>query len=462
MKSELSVKNFGKIKDANIRLCPFTIIVGPNSSGKSFITKALYSLFHSMNKDLSTDFLVKSIISAIQLINIIDERLVRPSRKDKLTLEALREQFSQLENAISEIYEEVTILDTVTISSKIDEVYADIDELYQTLNEQLSIGQGTKFLSVQDEMVILEREIKNLKRFSEDIEDIYVSSFTSDLKQEFLENFQVPSLSALYSFSSSQESEFEFSNLGTINLKGDGVTFSLFKNTIAEFQQLYNVVYLESPIYFKLKNALRNVRLSNFSFRRKGFLNQVPKYFYDLEQLLDSKISGNSSEFSPILELIESKINGVLQVSNGDIFFIDHKNKDTQIPLNLTSSGISNLGLISLLIKQNILSKGSYLFIDEPEVNLHTEWQHVMLDVLVELSKRGVSIVIATHSLDMIYRFEHIVSKESELVNNEHFSLNRLTEDGTSISSDGLIADIRKAKEDLGRPYLSLLAERLP
>ncbi|MFZ7306503.1 AAA family ATPase, partial [Avibacterium avium] len=284
--------------------------------------------------------------------------------------------------------------------------------------------------------------------------------FQSDLKHEFLENFQVLHLEQL--FSSSTSCIFDFSRLGKIELKNNDVNFSLKRDGIAELQKLYNVVYLESPIYFKLKRALRNIRLANFSFRRKGFLNQVPKYFYDLEQLLDSKISGNNNQFSDVLKLIENTINGSLNITNGDITFTDHEQQNSEIPLNMVSSGISNLGLIALLIKQNILSKGSYLFIDEPEVNLHTEWQHVMLDVLVELSKLGVMVVIATHSLDIIYRFEHLVSKEKSLVSENHFSLNRLSQNGTSIEADELIVDIRRAKEDLGRPYVRLLKERLP
>ena len=62
----------------------------------------------------------------------------------------------------------------------------------------------------------------------------------------------------------------------------------------------------------------------------------------------------------------------------------------------------------------------------------------------------------------MVYRFEHLVSKEKDLALEEHFSLNRLTQDGTSIPSEGLVIDIRYAKEDLGRPYVKLLKERLP
>lgn len=461
MKTDLHIQNFGKVKSADIYLRPFTVIVGPNSSGKSFITKALYSIFHSMNKDLGIDFLINSVRDAISWSRLIEHRIPRISQKDILLFTELRSILSNLQFLISDINEDLTILDTTRIANVINELYISIQESYTTLKNQLNTGVGSKFKAVENEMLFLEMNIKDIKRFVDEGENVYISHFKSDLKQEFLENFQVSSLSTLYS--QNEENIFDFSNLGQIQLKNQTIDFYLYRNSIAELQQLYNVVYLESPIYFKLKNALRGVRLSNASFRRKGFLSQVPKYFYDLDQLLEAKISGDlSNEFSTILNKIESCINGSLNISNGEISFVDKDRIDVEIPLNMVSSGISNLGLIGLLIKQNVLSKGSYLFIDEPEVNLHTAWQHVMLDVLVELSKQGVMVVIATHSLDMIYRFEHVVSQEKQLVEREHFSLNRLTQEGTSILSEGLITDIRRAKEDLGRPYVELLKERLP
>ena len=460
MKTDLHIQNFGKVKSADIHLRPFTVIVGPNSSGKSFITKALYSIFHSMNKDLGIDFLINSVRDAISWSRLIERRIPRISQKDILLFTELRSILSNLQFLISDINEDLTILDTTRIANVINELYISIQESYTTLKNQLNTGVGSKFKAVESEMLFLEMNIKDIKRFVDEGENVYISHFKSDLKQEFLENFQVSSLSTLYS--QNEENIFDFSNLGQIQLKNQTIDF-YFRNSIAELQQLYNVVYLESPIYFKLKNALRGVRLSNASFRRKGFLSQVPKYFYDLDQLLEAKISGDlSNEFSTILNKIESCINGSLNISKGEISFVDKDRIDVEIPLNMVSSGISNLGLIGLLIKQNVLSKGSYLFIDEPEVNLHTAWQHDMLDVLVDLSKQGVMVVIATHSLDMIYRFEHVVSQEKQLVKKDHFSLNRLTQEGTSIPSEGLITDIRRAKEDLGRPYVELLKARLP
>lgn len=43
MKLDVVVSNFGKINKANIKIRPFTVIAGRNSSGKSFLTKSLYS-----------------------------------------------------------------------------------------------------------------------------------------------------------------------------------------------------------------------------------------------------------------------------------------------------------------------------------------------------------------------------------------------------------------------------------
>ena len=45
---DVAFRDLGKIKKAIIQLRPFTVIAGCNSSGKSFITKSLYSIFSSV------------------------------------------------------------------------------------------------------------------------------------------------------------------------------------------------------------------------------------------------------------------------------------------------------------------------------------------------------------------------------------------------------------------------------
>ena len=61
---DVEIVNFGKIKQAKVQIKPFTVIAGKNASGKSFVTRALYTIFSSLNKDyLSIE--VESFISQI-------------------------------------------------------------------------------------------------------------------------------------------------------------------------------------------------------------------------------------------------------------------------------------------------------------------------------------------------------------------------------------------------------------
>ncbi|MBE6507918.1 MAG: ATP-binding protein [Methanobrevibacter sp.] len=55
--------------------------------------------------------------------------------------------------------------------------------------------------------------------------------------------------------------------------------------------------------------------------------------------------------------------------------------------LNTTSSGIKDIGIIQILLKNNQLKENSFLIIDEPESSLHPEWQIKFAEILVLLAK---------------------------------------------------------------------------
>ena len=44
----LRVENFGKLAAADIRIGDFTVLAGPNNTGKSFVSKLLYSIFSAL------------------------------------------------------------------------------------------------------------------------------------------------------------------------------------------------------------------------------------------------------------------------------------------------------------------------------------------------------------------------------------------------------------------------------
>ncbi|MEW2639140.1 AAA family ATPase, partial [Vibrio cholerae] len=77
MKVDIDIQNFGKIHNAHIKVRPFTVIAGVNSSGKSFISRALYSFFNTVNLDhfyIETNRLVDEVYNAVKFTGFELER----------------------------------------------------------------------------------------------------------------------------------------------------------------------------------------------------------------------------------------------------------------------------------------------------------------------------------------------------------------------------------------------------
>jgi energy-coupling factor transporter ATP-binding protein EcfA2 len=81
-----------------------------------------------------------------------------------------------------------------------------------------------------------------------------------------------------------------------------------------------------------------------------------------------------------------------------DTFIILKDKSSTPIPFPMEASGYKKFGLLWKLIRNGLLEKESILFWDEPENSLSPELVPVLVDILLELSRNGVQIFIATHS----------------------------------------------------------------
>jgi predicted ATPase len=65
LKLKYTLKNIGNISDATVTIKSLTIIAGENSSGKTFVTKSLYTILNSIYKDHFSD----QLINKFQLLN---------------------------------------------------------------------------------------------------------------------------------------------------------------------------------------------------------------------------------------------------------------------------------------------------------------------------------------------------------------------------------------------------------
>ena len=88
-----------------------------------------------------------------------------------------------------------------------------------------------------------------------------------------------------------------------------------------------------------------------------------------------------------------------------------------------TASGLKQLATIQLLLDNNELTKNSFLILDEPEINLHSEWQVKLAKLLVLLVKElNIYLYINSHSPQFIEALE-VFSVKYGIINESKFYL---------------------------------------
>ena len=98
-----------------------------------------------------------------------------------------------------------------------------------------------------------------------------------------------------------------------------------------------------------------------------------------------------------MLDSITELIGGKIVQNKSELEFVSNDNISS--PMKSTASGIKQIGIVQKLLANRSLIPGSFLIIDEPEVNLHPEWQVKFAEILVLIAlELDISLYINTHS----------------------------------------------------------------
>lgn len=154
--------------------------------------------------------------------------------------------------------------------------------------------------------------------------------------------------------------------------------------------------------------------------------------YYDLIRALRLPTTQGNIEanLKRVLKSLELLFGGEIAKSKSDSQFVFQRNGQT-FTMPQTAEGIKKLGILTTLIRNRTLSKDSVLFLDEPETNLHPDYIVKLMTMLMDLSRAGVQIYLATHSYFAIKQL-HILAKE----HNASVAFCSLTRDGTTVRSD--------------------------
>ena len=406
----LEIDGFGLINNAKIKINKINVVGGVNASGKSTASKLLYCFLKSMSlnrKDYILSVILPVINTYIKYMNNLDPCLsIDENIPDKFTLE------DNFEDILSGYF------DAKVIHEKIgDDYFVVPSEILEDMESKIETYCCILINKEEYGFDISGLKIKNPEKLYLDTGKAFSSILKSLFQNESLLNFEGKSTFYNDSFKSQvsyERIDSELENFGPEridDLKARKLSFDDFDDnfiyfTKGTFNFLNDVFYIDSISTLDLDYYIESKKRNNDVFGYKEHIE------YLLKQLKSTADKSNLSKDSIIkMEAVKEKIKNIIggsihrepkfifqDIPFDEGYYFHPNDSDNHYNVNI-SSGIQQFSIVQILLDNYKLVPRSFLIIDEPEVNLHPEWQFKFAEILVLLAKElDITIYINSHS----------------------------------------------------------------
>ena len=351
---KLSIRNVGKLKEADVEINGITVITGENDTGKSTVGKVLWSVFNGFYE--------------------IDEKVYN-------------EKVSELEKIIDEIIKE-------NVYKNLSTDYNSFFEIFNSTREKIAIEflKGNKNYSEDEIKIIINNykkdlKIENISKFVQEINETLKISDKEIIKvivSRVMNKEFHNQINAIFSK--------EKMNIGEISLKikDKEIDLKIENNEISDVQNYFLInketMYIDNPFIldsydFEGENHQTHLATNVFSENENSVISEikVKKKLNNIYQKLNSVLSG---------EILENKNSKFVYRKNGE-----------DIDLKNLSTGLKTFAIIKMLLQNGTLEENGTIILDEPEIHLHPEWQLKFAELIVLLQKEfRMHILLTTHS----------------------------------------------------------------
>jgi len=462
MNFDLHIQNIGKLTDAKIRIGRFTVFAGPNNTGKSFVSKLLYSLLNATNAN-HAEIMLRSLTAPLAKFTrnawAIEQMIKRSSEE---SLSSIVAHVEDIRVHMHEMGEMVSSCPSENLNA-VESLYPGLIQKAENMKilhskiEAALDDAGEKSRTVEMVRGIYSPELgRHIDELPDKIRSISPKNFIATgmreaIRRSMIFNFQVSSISILGS-GKDETPAIGIDGVGEFDFSAEEVGFPEKLIGLQLLQKQSRMIYLESPVYWKLRPALDSALNPELAFASKRErLTGVPGYYYDLTNALKATYYGDAL-FSDLVEKLKAMLGGKISISELDM--LEFKENGRSFPLSLVAMGVVNLGILALLIERQVIDKDSLVFIDEPEAHLHPAWQVEMAKVLFELSRRGVGVVIATHSVDILKWLEVRIKNHPE--DEKLIALNKFPVNGDKFVEYDFGYKMAAIKGELTKPFADL------
>lgn len=421
-KSILTIKEFGPINKAEIEIDKINIITGVNATGKSTLSKVLYSLLTTVS--LEGDYITNENIRSL-----FKEFIAKWSRniftnEDSISID-FRDDNNQLNSLLNEwSYSWVKYEDFMNF-------YKNIEETVQNLGLMTNKTCKTELYT-----------IKTTLKKNKTIHARYIKVLQFLINQEIV-LAQTHNNNTCFSIKNKIENEDAEIKIAFKDDYLETKITSSSSNSL-NFNNTSNIIYIDSPSVLDITN-----------------LTDLPYHYkYLFRKIKENDTNIFKDDQKNVMDKFEEEITGII---NGKFRYNPEKRKfeylfenKTPIDISNTASGYKQIGIIQLLLSKSVLKKNSLLIIDEPELNLHQELQVKFAQLLVKMSKElDIKLYINSHSPIFIEAIELYTAKY-DLMKNTKFYLAQKEENNRFYFENIERNHLTKIYSNIGHPYDNL------
>lgn len=415
----LQINDFGPIENADINLKKLNIIAGENGSGKSTASKLLFCFLTASSK---MGFYLSN--------NSVYQRFVNFIRYWSTKISAEKSDNFSFEEMMALINKPIN-LDNSSFN----------DEMSKRLNNLRTFIDTVDFNDKNDFYNEL-KEIENLLNFNSNEDMRYFNVSNILLNSEFnfsqLINFQNAHVSfkgTINKCKFNHEIDFEENRIGAKISEGS--------HNCLDFEEIQ---YIDSPSMFEFSTIFNSVHESNIPFHLKNLskiltISKNPNVY-------DNEIYYKIDEF---LKRLNNLLEGSIIYDSQKQSFI-FKQGVNEYSIKNVASGIKQIATLQFLLENRHLKEFSFLFIDEPEINVHPKWQIAWAEILVLMVKElNISLYINSHSPQFIEALE-VYSAKYGLNDDTSFYLSEFNEKGYVFNEINR-ENLNILYDNLGNPY---------
>ena len=372
---QIRLQNIGIVTEAKVALSGITVIAGPNKSGKSTIGRALMAygtLLRRMDELVRNKRLTLLAVQLGEHIGLSDlnkSRFQRMLVSDEQADDFLSLEFWKDKNKVSSLASKIFKTIQQLRANELIENFSNIDlsDISQILDDVMGQDENAIILDIMN-MCFRDAFIGQINSLYNPDKEAIIELFEGDSE---ISDFSVG---------------FMFNHLLRSENK---ISF-----------QFPKILYLE-PLH-----------LLDFAFEKYYANNRWTEMIGDddcsWERIMKSSF-GPREDISPkdkedieqLVVEIKSILGGELDMKDGRLQFKESSfpTQAKGVELENLASGMKSMTAILKALDCCVLRHGRILVIDEPESNLHPEWQVKFAFVLLHLwTMLGVRVVVATHS----------------------------------------------------------------